>query len=167
MSLDIIMNTWIVVIGGLLYTIALLGFIYYYMTKQRHLYFVLASDQVIEGDQNVDLKWEWKPEPPTKAGERSKYYDITTNSVIIPHDGVWNVDFAILVKGSESLRNFDVFINNKHFGYYQQVPSGNWASLTPSFSAQLKKGDRIRISATSPNGKFEMSAYGSYLTLSE
>jgi len=63
MSLDIIMNTWIVVIGGLLYTIALLGFIYYYMTKQRHLYFVLASDQVIEGDQNVDLKWEWKPEP--------------------------------------------------------------------------------------------------------
>jgi len=160
------MNNWVLFLGGLIYTIAILAFIYFYMMKRRHLLFRPLEDLVIEGEENVNIRWQLKQEDATVA-EKAKYYELETDSVIVPHNGVWNVAFAFLIKSGNGLRYFDIFINDKLFNAFETPPSGYWSSFTGSFGLNLKGGDRIRFAARSPNGKLEISADRSYLALTQ
>jgi len=162
------MNNWVLFLGGLIYTIAILAFIYFYMMKRRHLLFKPPQDQVIEGREYVNIRWQLKPEDEGKSeSEQDKYYELETDSIIIPHNGVWNIAFVFLIKSGNGLRYFNVFINDKLFNAFETPPSGNWSSFTSSFGLDLKGGDKVRFAASAPDGKLELSAFGSYLTLTQ
>lgn len=158
------MQNWVIFVSGFIYTIALLVFIYYSMSKRRKLLFRMPKDQVIEGEKNLDFEWRLI-EKGKVVEDHGKYYE--ANSVLIPHNGIWNVAFVFLIKSGEGLRYIDVFINDQLFNAYQTPPLGHWVSFSGGFGLDLTAGDKVRFAARSPNGKFEVSAFGSYVTFTE